>query len=145
MALWASFVIEAKGQKIYVAGDTAYRDGELFRALNRKHGPMRLALLPIGAYEPRWFMRDQHIDPDEAVAILLALQAEYAFACHWGTFRLTDEPYHEPVERLAAALRAAGVGPERFVVGPPGQVLELGATQAPMARPERAEKASKAG
>ena len=63
-----------------------------------------LALLPIGAYEPRWFMRDQHIDPDEAVAIFGPLEAEAAFACHFGTFRLTDEPYDEPVERLAAAL-----------------------------------------
>jgi L-ascorbate metabolism protein UlaG (beta-lactamase superfamily) len=126
MALWASFIVEARGQKVYVAGDTAYRDGELFRALKRKHGPMRVALLPIGAYEPRWFMRDQHVDPDEAVAIFGALEAEYAFACHWGTFRLTDEPYHEPVERLAAALAKAGVDPARFVAGPPGHVLELG-------------------
>ena len=125
MALWTSFVIAGARQKIYCAGDTGYGDGAIFRAINRKHGPMRLAILPIGAYAPRWFMRDQHIDPDEAVAIFTILEADFAFACHWGVFRLTDEPYHEPVERLAAALARAGLDPQRFVVGPPGQVFEL--------------------
>ena len=124
MALWASFVIEGAGGKIYCAGDTGYGDGSIFRDLRRKHGPMRLALIPIGAYAPRWFMRDQHCDPDEAVRIFAHLEAELAFACHWGAFRLTEEPYYEPAERLAAALAREGIDPKRFVAGPPGRVLE---------------------
>jgi L-ascorbate metabolism protein UlaG (beta-lactamase superfamily) len=125
MALWASFVIEAVGGKVYCAGDTGYGDGSIFRALARKHGPIRLALIPIGAYAPRWFMRDQHCDPDEAVRIFQDLEAERAFACHWGAFRLTEEPYHEPVERLAAALARERIDPARFVAGPPGTVIEI--------------------
>jgi L-ascorbate metabolism protein UlaG (beta-lactamase superfamily) len=119
-------MIEGAGQKIYCAGDTGYGDGRVFERINQRHGPVRLALLPIGAYAPRWLMRDQHIDPEEAVKIFVSLQAEYAFACHWGTFRMTDEPYHEPVEKLAAALEAAGIDPTRFIADPPGRVLELG-------------------
>ena len=125
MALWASFVIEGPRQKIYFAGDTGYGDGALFRAIAEVHGPMRLALLPIGAYAPRWFMRDHHCDPDEAVKIFTHLKAEFAFACHWGTFRLTEEPYDEPVARLAAAVEKAGVDPQRFRAGPPGTAIEL--------------------
>ena len=125
MALWASFVIESAAGKIYCAADTGFGDGSIFRALREKHGPTRLAILPIGAYAPRWFMSDQHVDPDEAVRIFECLEAEWAFACHWGAFRLTEEPYHEPVEKLAAALAREGVDPNRFVAGPPGSVMEI--------------------
>ena len=64
-------------------------------------------------------------DPEEAVKIFIALQTERAFACHWATFRMTDEPYREPAEKLAAALEAAGIDPARFIADPPGRVLEL--------------------
>ena len=124
MALWASFVIEGFRHKIYFAGDTGYGDGSLFKDIGRRHGPIRLALLPIGAYAPRWFMRDHHCDPDEAVKIFQHLGAEYAFACHWGAFRLTDEPYDEPVARLKAALQAAGIDETRFRADPPGSAVE---------------------
>jgi len=120
MALWASFVIEGPSHKIFYAGDTAFRDGALFSDIGRRHGPFRLALLPIGAYAPRWFMRDQHIDPEEAVEIFKRLGAQNAFAYHWGTFRLTEEPYDEPPIRLRRALAAAGIAPERFRVEPAG-------------------------
>jgi L-ascorbate metabolism protein UlaG (beta-lactamase superfamily) len=125
MALWASFVIEGEGGRIYCAGDTGYGDGSIFRALAQKRGPMRLAILPIGAYAPRWFMSDQHCDPVEAVHIFQHLAAERAFGCHWGTFRLTEEPYDEPVEQLAVALGREGIDPTRFFAGPPGSVLAL--------------------
>jgi L-ascorbate metabolism protein UlaG (beta-lactamase superfamily) len=124
MALWASFVIEGPRHKIYFAGDTGYGDGSLFKDIARRHGPMRLALLPIGAYAPRWFMRDHHCDPEEAARIFKHLKAEYAFACHWGTFRLTQEPYDEPVARLKAALHAAGIDEVRFRSDPPGSAVE---------------------
>jgi L-ascorbate metabolism protein UlaG (beta-lactamase superfamily) len=126
MALWASFMIETPGGNIYFAGDTGFGDGLLFDDIAARRGPTRLAILPIGAYAPRWFMKDQHCDPDEAVAIFQRLRAERAFACHWGAFRLTDEPYDEPVERLREALDREGIDPERFVAGPPGSVFEIG-------------------
>ncbi len=124
MALWASFVIEGPSHKIYFAGDTGYGDGALFSDIFRRHGPMRLAILPIGAYAPRGFMHDQHIDPDEAVHIFRHLGAEYAFACHWGAFRLTEEPYDEPVARLAAALAGSDIDAARFLAEPPGAAAE---------------------
>ena len=125
MALWASFVIETPGGKILYIGDTAYGDGEIFRALHRMHGSMRLAILPIGAYEPRWFMRDQHVDPEEAVRVFQGVDAAYAVAHHWGTFRLTDEAVDDPPKRLAIALERAGLAPDRFVTRRPGEVFDV--------------------
>ena len=124
MALWCGFVIETAAGKIYVAGDTGYGDGRLFRDIFLEHGAMRLALLPIGAYEPRWFMREQHVDPEEAVRMFEDVDAGQALGCHWGTFRLTDEAIDEPPKRLAVALERAGVAPERFRAARPGEVFE---------------------
>jgi L-ascorbate metabolism protein UlaG (beta-lactamase superfamily) len=81
-----------------------------------------LAILPIGAYAPRWFMKDQHTDPDEAVQIMLDCGARQALGVHWGTFQLTDEPRLEPQERLAAALAARGMAAEAFPAMSPGDV-----------------------
>ncbi|MCC2110046.1 MAG: MBL fold metallo-hydrolase [Hyphomicrobiales bacterium] len=125
MALWCGFVIETAVGKIYVAGDTGYGDGRLFRDIFLKHGAMRLALLPIGAYEPRWFMREQHVDPEESVRMFEDVDAGQALGCHWGTFRLTDEAIDEPLKRLAVALERAGIAPERFRAARPGEVLEI--------------------
>ena len=124
MALWASFVIEGAG-KIYCAGDTGYADGAIFDDIHARHGAMRFALLPIGAYAPRWFMAAQHVDPDEAVSIFKALRVERAFACHWGTFQLTDEPRDEPPRRLTEALTREGIEAHRFTAEPPGFVMEI--------------------
>jgi len=124
MALWASFVIEGPTHKIFYAGDTGFGDGSIFTDIGRRHGPFRLALLPIGAYAPRWFMRGQHVDPNESVEIFRRLGAQSAFAFHWGTFRLTEEPYEEPVTKLKAALAAAGIAPERFLSDPAGASAE---------------------
>ena len=125
MALWGSFMISGANDAVYFAGDTGYGDGALFPEIAARHRRIRLALLPIGAYAPRWFMRDQHCDPEEAVAIFTALGAERAVACHWGAFRLTDEPYDEPPRRLAQALASAGIATDRFVAPPPGGVVEI--------------------
>ena len=125
MALWASFVLETPAGRIHLVGDTGYGDGAIFRRLREKHGPMRLALIPIGAYEPRWFMRPQHVDPDESVAVFRDVEAAYALACHWGTFRLTDEGIDDPPARLAAALEREGVPPGRFVVKRPGEWFDV--------------------
>ncbi len=125
MALWASFVVDAPGGAIYAIGDTGFNDGALFRDLRLRHPAIRLALLPIGAYEPRWFMRGQHVDPEESVRIFLDCGAAYAMAHHWGTFQLTDEARDEPPRRLAVARERAGIAAERFVVRRPGEVFDV--------------------
>ena len=124
MSLWASFVIETPGGGIYFVADSGYGDGGHFRRAGERHGPFRLAILPIGAYEPRWFMRDQHMNPAESVQALIDCGAETALAHHYGTFQLTDEPYDAPLIALADALRSAGISPERFRALRPGQVWQ---------------------
>jgi L-ascorbate metabolism protein UlaG (beta-lactamase superfamily) len=124
-ALWAAFVIEAPGGPVYHIGDTGYGDGAPFRAVRERFGPPRLALVPIGAYEPRWFMRDQHVDPDEAVRIVLDCGARHAAGHHWGTFKLTDEGVTRPPEALEAALHRHGVAQDRFRALRAGDVWEV--------------------
>jgi len=124
MSLWASFVIEAPAGRIYFVGDSSYGDGRIFHDVRERHGPLRLALLPIGAYEPRWFMRDQHMNPAEAVQALRDCGAEHALGHHYGTFQLTDEAIDAPLVALAEALRDADIAPERFRALRPGQVWE---------------------
>jgi L-ascorbate metabolism protein UlaG (beta-lactamase superfamily) len=123
MALWCAFVVETPSGPIYHVADTAWRDGALFHAMRAKHGAMRLAILPIGAYEPRWFMREQHIDPEEAVRIFEIVGAPQAMAHHWGTFQLTNEDIFDPPRALQAALQRSGVAQERFRAIRPGEVF----------------------
>jgi L-ascorbate metabolism protein UlaG (beta-lactamase superfamily) len=125
MSLWASFVIETPGGSIYFVADSGYGDGWYFRRARERHGPFRLAILPIGAYEPRWFMRDQHMNPAESVQALIDCGAEIALAHHYGTFQLTDEPFDAPLVALADALKAAGIAQQRFRAMRPGQVWRL--------------------
>jgi len=124
-ALWASFVIETPAGRILFVGDSGYGDGFHFRNVRTLYGPIRLAILPIGAYEPSWFMRDMHMDPEEAVRAFIDTGAERALAHHFGTFPLTDEAIDEPPARLAAALQQSGLPSDAFVALRPGQVLEL--------------------
>jgi L-ascorbate metabolism protein UlaG (beta-lactamase superfamily) len=125
MSLWASFVIDTPGGRIYFVGDSGYGDGRYFRETRERYGPPRLAILPIGAYEPRWFMRDQHMNPAEAVQALIDCGAEFALASHYGTFQLTDEAIDAPPAALSEALRDAGIPAERFRALRPGQVWQL--------------------
>jgi len=89
-------------RKIFFAGDTGY--AEHFKEIGKKYGQFDLALLPIGAYEPRWFMKSHHVNPEEAVRIHNDIGSRYSVAMHWGTFILTDEPLDEPPGKLAEAL-----------------------------------------
>jgi L-ascorbate metabolism protein UlaG (beta-lactamase superfamily) len=123
--LWASFVLETPAGKIYVVCDSGYGEGKHFRRVAEVHGPLRLAILPIGAYEPRWFMRDQHMNPHDAVKALKDCGAEAALAHHHGTFQLTDEAIDAPVIALGEALDEARLPREKFAVLKPGQVVEL--------------------
>ena len=124
-ALWASFVVEAGGQKIYCVGDTGFGDGAIFRRVRARHPSLVLALLPIGAYEPRWFMRNQHMNPEEAVEAFVLSGAAQALGHHWGTFRLTNEGVERPAQELGAALARRALPPARFSALRPGEVRIL--------------------
>ena len=125
MALWAGHWLETPAGSVWFAGDTGYGDGAIFRDIRARHGTPDVALIPIGAYEPRWFMANQHVNPAEAVAILQDVGARRALGIHWGAFQLTDEPRDAPVEALAAALDAAQVPAERFVAAQAGGVYRF--------------------
>jgi L-ascorbate metabolism protein UlaG (beta-lactamase superfamily) len=123
-ALWGGFLLEAGGRRILFAGDTGY--GPHFREIAARLGPIDLALLPIGAYEPRWFMKDIHMNPAEAVQAHLDLAARRSIAMHFGRFQLTPEGIDEPVRELAKALRERGVAAERFGPVEAGEPVRLG-------------------
>ncbi len=127
MALWGAFVLKAPAGVVYAVGDTGYGDGRIFEAVRERHGPPRLALLPIGAYEPRWFMEPQHMNPADAVKAYLACGAEAALGHHWGTFRLTNEGVDRPAHDLSVALDEAGISRERFRAMRPGEVFDADA------------------
>jgi len=119
-ALWCSFVLEAPGGHIGFFGDTGYGSGEAFRLIRSRFGSMRVALLPIGAYEPRWFMSPAHMNPEEAVLAMRDLGARRAVAIHHGVFKLTDEGIDTPLYHLAKARCEYGVSQEAF------RVLDVG-------------------
>ena len=97
---------------MFFAGDSGYASH--FLEIRERCGPIDLALLPVGAYEPRWFMKDVHMDPAEAVQAHLDLQARRSLAMHFGTFQLTAEGIDEPLAGLRDALRRADVPETRF-------------------------------
>ncbi len=115
--LWGSFILASARHNVYFAADTGF--GPHFAMIRERLGPMDLAMIPIGAYEPRWFMRPQHMDPKEALEAHGILGAKQSIGIHWGTFRLTDEGREDP----AAAL--VSLGDPSFVPGENGDVLEL--------------------
>lgn len=125
MALWAAFVIHTPKGKIYHVGDTGFHKGINYRAMYEKHGGCDLAILPIGAFEPRWFMEGDHQNPEEAVQGMLLCQAKYALGHHWGTFRLTNEGVRAPVDALQFALDKAGIDRNRFRAMHPGEEFEF--------------------
>jgi L-ascorbate metabolism protein UlaG (beta-lactamase superfamily) len=111
-ALWGGFVLTSGGARIYFAGDTAY--APFFRDVRLRIGPIDLALLPIGAYEPRWFMRIVHMNPEEAVQAHLDLEAARSVGMHFGTFPMTIEGIDEPVDALKRARLEKSVPPSSF-------------------------------
>jgi L-ascorbate metabolism protein UlaG (beta-lactamase superfamily) len=119
-ALWACFVMASSKGNILHIGDTGFGTGAHFRNLKAKFKSFALAILPIGAYEPRWFMKDQHINPAEAIEILNITGATKALASHWGTFQLTDEGRENPVQDL----HKTGVDKDKFSVLEVGGVYE---------------------
>ncbi len=121
--LWAGWVLRTPTFRFLFAGDTGYTAH--FKEIGDRLGPFDAAALPIGAYEPRWFMKDHHMNPDEAVQAHLDLRSRLSVAIHWGTFSLTDEPADEPPRRLREALR------NRLVPAAEFRLLKIGETLRP--------------
>jgi L-ascorbate metabolism protein UlaG (beta-lactamase superfamily) len=132
-ALWGGFFIPSGGARIFFAGDTAYAN--LFAEVRRRLAPIDLALLPIGAYEPRWFMQAVHMDPAEAVRAHLDLGAAESIGMHFGTFQMTAEDIDDPLRSLdearrrqgvpASAFRTLGFGESRRVAAPGQRLSDL--------------------
>ena len=119
--LWGGYAILAPDFQTFFAGDTAYSKdfADIHAHFAARQGAGRgfdLALIPIGAYEPRWFMSTQHVDPDESVRIHLDVAATHSIGIHWGTFQLTDEPLDQPPRDLARAAQSHGLEPDAFTV-----------------------------
>ena len=115
--LWCGWTLETDGVRVYFAGDTALHPE--FEQIGKRCGPFDLVMLPIGAYEPRWFMRSVHMNPEDAIQAYQALRAPAGglqppcLPIHWGTFRLTDEAAEEPPRHFAQLWERAGLQPDR--------------------------------
>ncbi|MFZ1864347.1 MAG: MBL fold metallo-hydrolase [Polyangiales bacterium] len=120
---WGGYVIERGGLRVYHSGDTAWFDG--FSLIADRCGEIQAAMLPIGAYAPRWFMRTQHMDPEDAIRAFDALGADKFVAMHWGTFKLTDEHLAEPPELLRDLWERRGLHDHQRLVPAIGETLLL--------------------
>jgi len=125
--LWGGFVIEGEGEgqgkKVYFSGDTAYFQG--FAEIGRRFPGIDAALLPIGAYDPEWFMRVQHMNPEDAVNAFKDLGARLLCAMHWGTFKLTDEPLDEPPQLLEKFRQRENIPADKIWVAAIGESRAL--------------------
>ena len=122
--LWGGWVIEGGGIKVIHTGDLGYSQDA--RDIGERLGPFDMALIPIGAYAPRWFMKVMHVNVPEAVQIRADLRARRAVGMHWGTFEsLTDEPMDEPPQELAKQRAAAGLSKDQFDVMAIGETRRL--------------------
>lgn len=107
--LWAGFVIKSQQGNIYFAGDTGYNT--FFKEIGERYAPIKTALIPIGAYIPRWFMSPVHVDPTQGIQIHKDVKAELSIGMHFGTFPLADDGHDDPINEFNAA-----VGNENFVL-----------------------------
>lgn len=122
--LWAGYVIDSKvAGKLYFAGDSGY--GPFFKKIGEQFGALRLALIPIGAFKPKWFMAPVHCSPDQAVQIHQDVRSQQSVAIHFGTFPLADDGEREPVVVLDSALRAQQINPSQFRALRNGEHIDL--------------------
>ncbi|MCX7632682.1 MAG: MBL fold metallo-hydrolase [Turneriella sp.] len=121
--LWASFMVDfhRAGRRVYFAGDTAYSPH--FSEIAAEFPDIDLALIPVGAYLPRWFMREVHVSPEEAITAFLDLRAQAMLGIHWGTYDLADEDYDQPKREALAAAARLGVEQSRLWLPAIGQCL----------------------
>lgn len=128
LTLWCGWIIRTDDRTVLFAGDTALHPS--FTDIGRRYGPFDLALLPIGAYDPRWFMKPVHMDPKECVTAVEMISAvsgvvPFVLATHWGTFPLTDEPVHEPPALMRAEWARAGFDESRLWILAPGETRRI--------------------
>jgi N-acyl-phosphatidylethanolamine-hydrolysing phospholipase D len=123
--LWAGWALRISDFSAWFTGDTGYNEHQ-FREIGERLGPFDLALLPIGAYAPRWFMQEVHINPEEAVLIHRDVRARHSIGIQWGGFILTAEPVDEPPRELAAARRKHGIAESEFETLKVGETRVLG-------------------
>jgi N-acyl-phosphatidylethanolamine-hydrolysing phospholipase D len=120
---WCGWVVNGTERSAYFAGDTGY--SPTFREIGERFGGFDVAMIPIGAYTPRWLMHPVHINPAEAVRVHKDVQSRLSIACHWGTFRLADEPIDEPPALLAQELAQEHVDADKFLALRPGDSIEV--------------------
>ena len=123
-ALWGSFCVLSREKKFFFGGDTAYCS--VFKQIGEIYGPFDLAILPIGAYKPRWFLKDHHVDPAEALQLHYDLNAKQSVAIHWGTFKLSEERCVEPALELGRVRDLAGESPGTFATMAHGETVKFG-------------------
>jgi len=121
--LWAGWVVKIKEFKFFFLGDTGYTP--LFKEIGKRLGPFDLCAIPIGAYEPRWFMKNQHISPEESLLIHKDANCKRSIGIHWGTFVLTDEPLDEPPRIIAELKPEMGIADDEFIVLQHGETMIL--------------------
>jgi len=112
--LWVGWAIKSERFNFLFAGDSGYTPH--FAEIGERLGPFDLAAIPIGAYEPRWFMKSHHLSPEEAIMVHRDIRSKKSIAIHWGTFVLTDEPLDEPPKRLEAARTNMGIPDNEFLI-----------------------------
>jgi len=120
--LWGSYAVIGPTKRFWFGGDTGYC--EAFKQIGKKYGPFDIAAIPIGAYQPNWFMKYQHVHPGEAVEIHKDIASKKSLAIHWGTFKLTTEYYLEPPALLDTALARSGLEGREFVATDIGGSVE---------------------
>lgn len=126
-SLWAAWRIDFEdGFSLWFAGDTGYNDVQ-FRETHERYGDVDLALIPIGAYAPRWFMKASHVNPEEAVRIHNDVGARLSIGMHWATFQLTAEPYYEPQQLLEEQIRNGKLDQGRFITMAIGESIDIDA------------------
>lgn len=122
-SLWGGFVVQHQGYSMYYSGDTGYsRD---FADISARFGPFDFAQIPVGCYEPRWFMGNQHVNEPEAIQIHRDVRSKFSVGVHWGTFRLCDDPIDQVLDEFPKAAQAAGLKAGEFVLPALGQTFVL--------------------
>jgi L-ascorbate metabolism protein UlaG (beta-lactamase superfamily) len=121
--LWAGWIIRSERFRFFFVGDSGY--SPVFEEIGKTYGPFDIAAIPIGAYEPRWFMKKHHMNPEEALQVHLDIRSRKSVAIHWGTFILTDERLDEPPERLRQVMREKGIPEDEFLILRHGETVLL--------------------
>ena len=122
-SLWGGWFMQSSNHTIYHAGDTGYSDD--FKETRSRLGSPDFAMIPIGGYNPRWFMNYHHVNPSESIQIALDLGVSKSFGMHWGTFRLTDEDILEPAHLIDQELKKLNLADDFFRTVKPGEILPL--------------------